>query len=324
MKKWILTFTMLIVTTLTAFRAEGQTYTQSFIDKCTGERKVATTTMINGSATVSFYNEVRTFSPMEVQTGQLQVWINQVYLRYSTLACPTNVVVQQTVTNAVAQTASNAASSAASNAASAAASTAASAAAKPPTINVPPPPPPAASAPPPPTAAAPPPASGGSSNPPPASGGSSSQSGGSSSSSSSQSGGSSSSSESKTETKTETKSETKSESKSESKSEEKKKSGNLNPMLVASDYSVVESPDRKFGSIIGLGWSRASMAGDESFSANAMIWSNLKQFALGGGYTKMEFNEGQLDAIHSYGVTGAYLDGNYMGLLGYTWIKPQS
>jgi hypothetical protein len=93
-------------------------------------------------------------------------------------------------------------------------------------------------------------------------------------------------------------------------------------MLVASDYSVVEGADRKFGSILGLGWSRASMAGDEMFSANAMIWSNLKQFALGGGYTKMEFNEGKLDAIHSYGVTGAYLDGNYMGLLGYTWIKP--
>jgi hypothetical protein len=93
-------------------------------------------------------------------------------------------------------------------------------------------------------------------------------------------------------------------------------------MLVSSDYSVVESPDRKFGSILGLGWSRSSMAGDESFSANAMIWSNLKQFALGGGYTKMDFSEGKLNAIHSYGVTAAYLDGNYMGLLGYTWIKP--
>jgi hypothetical protein len=64
------------------------------------------------------------------------------------------------------------------------------------------------------------------------------------------------------------------------------------------------------------------MAGDESYSANAMIWSNLKQFALGGGYTKMEFNEGKLDGIHSYGVTAAYLDGNYMALLGYTYIKP--
>ena len=83
MKKCIISL-LIIVISLTAFKADGQTYTQTFIDKCTGERKIATTTMINGSATVSFYNEVRTFSPIEVQTGQLQVWINQVYLRYST------------------------------------------------------------------------------------------------------------------------------------------------------------------------------------------------------------------------------------------------
>jgi hypothetical protein len=64
------------------------------------------------------------------------------------------------------------------------------------------------------------------------------------------------------------------------------------------------------------------MAGDETFSANAMIWSNLKQFALGGGYTKMEFNDGKLDAIHNYGTTIAYLDGNFMNLMSYTYIKP--
>jgi len=47
----------------------SQTYTQTFIDKCTGEKKVATTTIINGNATVSFYNQVRTFTPIEVQSG---------------------------------------------------------------------------------------------------------------------------------------------------------------------------------------------------------------------------------------------------------------
>jgi hypothetical protein len=57
MKKCLVSL-IIIVTTLTAFKAEGQTFTQSFIDKCTGERKIATTTMINGSATVSFYNEI--------------------------------------------------------------------------------------------------------------------------------------------------------------------------------------------------------------------------------------------------------------------------
>jgi len=53
-----------------------------------------------------------------------------------------------------------------------------------------------------------------------------------------------------------------------------------------------------------------------------MIWSNLKQFALSGGYTKMEFEEGSLKAIHSYGTTFAYLDGNFMNLLSYTYVRP--
>ncbi len=62
--------------------------------------------------------------------------------------------------------------------------------------------------------------------------------------------------------------------------------------------------------------------GDVSYSANAMIWSTLNQFALSGGYTKMDLSNGKLKAIHSYGVTGAYLNGNLMSLVGYTYIKP--
>jgi hypothetical protein len=93
-------------------------------------------------------------------------------------------------------------------------------------------------------------------------------------------------------------------------------------MLIASDYTVAQNVDKSFGSMLGLGWSKSSLMGDESFSVNSIIWTNLKQFALGGGYTKMDFKDGKLNAIHSYGVTTAYLDGNYMALLGYTWIKP--
>jgi hypothetical protein len=64
------------------------------------------------------------------------------------------------------------------------------------------------------------------------------------------------------------------------------------------------------------------MAGDESFSANAVIMSDLKTFIVSGGYTKMDFSNGKLNAIHSYSSSFAYLNGTYMNLLGYTWIKP--
>ena len=36
----------------------------------------------------------------------------------------------------------------------------------------------------------------------------------------------------------------------------------------------------------------------------------------------MDFQQGKLNQIHSYSITGAYLEGNYMGLVGYTNIKP--
>lgn len=63
--------------------------------------------------------------------------------------------------------------------------------------------------------------------------------------------------------------------------------------------------------------------GDVSYSANVMIWSTLNQFALSTGMTKMNMDsKGRLSSINSYSSTVAYLQGNWMGLLGYTWIKP--
>jgi len=116
MKKWIVGL-ILIVTSLFVNQAIGQTYTQTYKDKCTGEIKIATTTMTNGFATVSFYNQVRVFSPMEVMAGAVNIWITATYAAFNTMACPTNVVVQQTVQNTVSQAA--AAAAAAASAASA-------------------------------------------------------------------------------------------------------------------------------------------------------------------------------------------------------------
>jgi len=237
--------------------------------------------------------------------------------------------------------ASNAASSAASGAAGNAAGSAAANAATPPPVNV--------SSPPPPASAPPPPASG-SSSPPPAS----------VSSSSSSSSGGSSSSESKPaeskpaetksdkpaeqkqeEKKTESKSEEKKEEtkkeeskeekkdekkedkKEEKKKDEKKKSEATNPTLLASDITAAEASAGKYLASISLGLSKSSLAGDVSYSAGLVVNSNLSSIVMTGGITKMGLTaDGQLDAIHSYGTAFAYLAGNYMNLLGYTYIKP--
>lgn len=135
---------------------------------------------------------------------------------------------------------------------------------------------------------------------------------------------SSSSSESKSESNSESKSEEKKEEKKkeEKKKEEKKQVNDANPLLFGSDLTLTESDNRSFNAIISLGLSKSSLMGNESYSVNSMIWSTFKQFALSGGYTKMDFDRGKLNAIHSYSLTTAYLDGNYMGLVGYTFIKP--
>jgi len=246
--------------------------------------------------------------------------------------------------------ASNAASSAASGAAGNAAGSAAANAATPPPVNV--------SSPPPPPASAPPPPASGSSSPPPASGSSSSSSSGGGSSSSESKPAESKPAETKSdkpaeqkqeEKKTESKSEEKKEEtkkeeskeekkeeskeekkdekkedkKEEKKKEEKKKSEATNPTLLASDITAAEASAGKYLASISLGLSKSSLAGDVSYSAGLVVNSNLSSIVMTGGITKMGLTaDGQLDAIHSYGTAFAYLAGNYMNLLGYTYIKP--
>lgn len=118
----------------------SQTFTQTFIDRCTGEVKIVTANFVNGSATVAFYNRVRIFTYAEFTSGVLQQWLNETYEWWNTLSpCSTTTQqvqqAQQTAQAAqqAAQTAQSAASSASAAASSAA--TAATAASTPPTTN---------------------------------------------------------------------------------------------------------------------------------------------------------------------------------------------
>ena len=256
--------------------------------------------------------------------------------------------------DAAAKAAADAAAKAASSSASSAASSAAaSVAATPPPVNIAPPPPPPVNVPPPPAtapppAAAPPPASGNSSPPPASSSSSSSTEAKPAETKPAESKPAETKSdkpaeqkqeEKKTESKTEEKKEeAKSEEKKEEKKEEtkkeekkkeekkeekKKKQEATNPTLLASDLSVMEATPGSFLASISLGLSKSSLAGDVSYSAGLMVNSNLSAIVMTGGITKMAMTEdGQLDGIHSYGTGIAYLGGNYMNLLGYTYIKP--
>ncbi len=125
-------------------------FTQTFIDRCTGDVKVVNANFVNGSATVAFYNKVRVFTYQEALNGVLQAWLNETYNWWNTLS-PCSTTTQQTQQ---AQQTAQAAQQAAQTAATAAS-----------TIVVPPPTP--AVTPPPTT---PPPASGTTTSPPPSGG----------------------------------------------------------------------------------------------------------------------------------------------------------
>ena len=69
----------------------GQTvFTQTYVDRCTGNVQVVTANFVNGSATVAFYNKVKTFTYQEFVSGELQQWLTETYAWWESLsACST-------------------------------------------------------------------------------------------------------------------------------------------------------------------------------------------------------------------------------------------
>ncbi len=66
--------------------AKGQVFTQTFIDRCTGETKVVAANFMNGPTTVAFYNRVRVFTPQEATNGTLQQWLLETYNWWNTIS----------------------------------------------------------------------------------------------------------------------------------------------------------------------------------------------------------------------------------------------
>lgn len=275
------------------------TFTQTYIDRCTGDVRVVTANFVNGSATVAFYDKIKIFTYQQYLNGELQAWLIQTYEWWQALS-PCSSTTQQTQqaqqTAQNAQQAAQAASSAASSAATAAATT-------PPPTNT-----------------------GGTTN------GTNNTTNNTSSNNSTSSGGSTEGSsggttqETKTEeTKTgETKTEeggggeTKSEegdskesgsddgdgeksedkeevkeekSKEEKEKEEKKKQRTMNPIQLKADMMNMQNPLGGFNLALNFGLSQSSIYGDVSYGANLMVFDNLKQATLSLNRAKVYMDE---------------------------------
>ena len=282
MKRFIFALIFILSVQLCGY---SQTLTQVFVDPCSGKVTTVVVPLANGKTTVVYRGQYRVVTANDITTGALQAWINDLTINFP---CPqATLAVQQTIANAVQQAVATATSQATAQATSSATSAAASAAASA-----------AVSSSPPPVATSTPAASSGG-------------------------GSSSSSSETKTETKSESSSESKSESKEESKSESKsekkesksssKSQARVNPIIYSSDFTVAPAADSDLSIIASLGMSQSSLMGNTSWGLSSMIWSTLNQFAVSGRYTIMNFNDGKLDNISNFGITGVYLAGIPLG-----------
>jgi hypothetical protein len=94
----------------------------------------------------------------------------------------------------------------------------------------------------------------------------------------------------------------------------------MTPVIFSSDMSSVKQLQGDFNLMANLGLSRASLAGDVSYGATAIIFSNLKQFALSTRYSKMQFSNRELCGIGTYSYTAAYNDGTMLHIGGFSYV----
>ena len=86
MKKWLVTILLLIVTTLTAFRAEGQTVTQTYIDPCDNKVYVVVIPFGQNSTVAVIRGKSKIVTLADISSGAFQTWVNSVFAT----PCPQN------------------------------------------------------------------------------------------------------------------------------------------------------------------------------------------------------------------------------------------
>jgi len=274
----------------------SQTLIQAFADRCTGEIKTVSIQM-EGYTTVSFYNRTKTFTSNDFYSGALRTWMEQTYAWwYALSACSTAQTTQTTTQTSTSNSNSGSDSSGGSSDNSGDTGSDNSG------------------------------DSGGGDD----SGGDSGDNGGDSDDGGGDSddgggdsdddggdsddddgGGNDDSDDSEEEEqqeeekeeeeekeKEEEEEEEEEESEEESEEEEeeedkKKKKKNTNPIIISANLMRMSGLDGAANQVIGLGFAQSSMNGEFNYSANMMIWDNLKQVSLSGsrGHTFYRYDK---------------------------------
>ena len=272
---------------VTYFSYGQTTFTQTFVDRCTGDVQIVTANFVQGSAVIAFYDEVKIFTYQQFINGELQSWLIQKYSWWQALSPCSQATQQAQQAQQAAQTASTASSTASTTTNNASTTST--------NTNT----------------------SNGSSNTdssnssePPSSGNSSGSSEGESSG-----GGETSPEPEQTETENnepkseesteeepnpteETESEEEesddsedSEKSDDTESEGEKEKRKMMPIQLKADLMGQQSLLGNYNSVINFGASQSSIFGDVNYAANLMIWDNLKQFGLSLNRTKVTLND---------------------------------
>jgi len=312
MKWWYLLFSLLLYTS----SLHSQSLVQTFVDRCTGETKIITIPF-EGNTVVVFYNRSASFNINDVRSGALQAWLEETYAWWASISpCSTN----QATTTATQATTQNTTQNATQNATSTTStSTNQTSSSTSQTNNT---------------------ESSSSST-----GGETSDTSGSNDSgsdTSDQEGTSDSGDEAGSEERSEESSEESSEGESEDDAEdsgdgeeseeedEQSESKKSNPVIIAANVSTMSALDGSVNFVSNVGMSQASLNGVTSYSANAMIWDNLKQFNVNIGRSQINKKEtvilyggkrpkitgGELESVNTTSINGMYSFGTFNISLG--------
>ena len=114
--------------------------------------------------------------------------------------------------------------------------------------------------------------------------------------------------------------------KKEEEEKKKKKKKILSPPIVSANIVGMSMIDGSFTQAASFGFSQASLTGEQTYSANAMIWSNLRQFSLTVSKSTVNFNyDRNIDIIERDPFSGKRRKfGSYKGKGSIAFIQSQS
>ena len=280
--KWI----VLLLFPISAF---SQILTQTFYDRCTGQVKTVQIQM-QGTTTVAFYNKVRTFTANDFYSGEVKKWMEQTYAWWYALSPCSTAQTTQTTTTTTTNTTSNTSSSSSSSSGSSGSDNSSSGSGS---------------------------SDSGGSSDNSGDNGSDSDGGGSDDSGDNGSGddggdgddGGSDDNDNNKEKEQEETEETEEEQEKEEEQEEEseeeeeesdeeteeeeseeEKENKRNPILISANLMAMSGLDGTLSNVASFGFSQTALNGVDSYSANMMIWDNLKQFTLGGAKSHIFYN----------------------------------